>query len=467
MGEERRILGLLGIWGMGVHAVCSRLTETIRIGATTYIYGAANRIATVNGAAYTWDNNGNRLSAGTSTYTYTSNKLSSISGENLNVTFQYNGLGERVSQTVNGVPTHFTLDLNAELSQVLSDGTNTYLYGVSRIAQESTNGMQYFLTDALGSVRQLVDANGSVILAKDYEPYGEVLNSTGEGASSYGFTGEMQDASGLVYLRARYYASSQGRFISKDTWQGEYTRPASLNQWNYAYSNPLRYIDLNGQCPTPPSGMGQTICMALFIEPSRIEIIPGVIEVHGDNRTFSSNSNPTASRGYIWLKIKDPDSCGFQMNPSGYIIPPGGDLVGIWYTAPSQRNNWTVKSSATGSITLSFDLVISGILDLTDAAPHINGTITFTPNIIGGVDYYFTRDGFPWAEAYYHDGNGGVQTIFQDPAVFGNPYDLFAIEPNISWQRQGTFEALSRINGRPPEISTGNSSINTYPERGR
>ena len=78
---------------------------------------------------------------------------------------------------VNGVTTHFTLDLNAGLSQVLSDGTNTYLYGVGRIAQESTNGVQYFMADALGSVRQLVDANGSVQTAKGYEPYGEVSSS--------------------------------------------------------------------------------------------------------------------------------------------------------------------------------------------------------------------------------------------------------------------------------------------------
>jgi hypothetical protein len=213
--------------------------------------------------------------------------------------------------------------------------------------------------------------------------------------------------------------------------------------------------------------MGPTICMALFIEPSRIDVVPGVIEVHGDNRTFSNNSDPADSRGYIWLKIKDPDSCGFQMNPSGYLIPPGGNMYGIWYTAPSQRNSWTVKSSATGSITFSFDLVISGVLDLTNAAPHINGTFTFTPNINGGVDYSFTRDGFPWTEAYYHDGNGGVQTIFQDPAVFGNPYDLFAIEPNISWQRRIIRRSQEVINGRPPAISTGNSPVNTYPERGR
>jgi len=115
-----------------------------------------------------------------------------------------------VQETVNGVTTTFALDLNNRLTQVLSDGINTYLYGNSRIGQFTTSDSAYFLGDALGSVRQLVDGNGVVILAKTYKPYGEVLSSTGEGASSYGFTGEMQNGD-LVYLRARYYCISRGK----------------------------------------------------------------------------------------------------------------------------------------------------------------------------------------------------------------------------------------------------------------
>jgi RHS repeat-associated protein len=329
--------------------------------------------------------------------------------------------------------------------------------------QNDGTSTEYFGYDGLGSVRQTLDSSGGLLFDQVFDPYGNPYASAGTSSTSWGFTGEMEDSNGLIFLRARYYNPYLNQFIQPDTIIPDPYDPQDWNLYSYARNNPLKYTDPDGRCPTPPPGMGPTICMALFIEPARIEIIPGVLEVHGDNRTFSSNSNPAHSRGYIWLPIKDPDSCGFQMNPSGYIIPPSGDLAGIWYTEPSQRNNWTISSSSTGSITLSFDLVISGILDLTDAAPHINGTITFTPSINGGFGYSFVRDGFPWAEAYYHDGNGGVQTIFQDPAVFGNPYDLFAIEPNISWQRALTFDTLSRINGRPPEMSTGSSLINTQP----
>ena len=67
-------------------------------------------------------------------------------------------------------------------------------------------------------------------------------------------------------------------------------------------------------------------------------------------------------------------------------------------------------------------------------APHINGTITFRPDGKGGYQAFGERDGFPWAEAYYWDGQRNVHTIFQRPAVRGNPRDLYAIEGNYPFE---------------------------------
>ncbi|MCC6298668.1 MAG: hypothetical protein IT314_05190 [Anaerolineales bacterium] len=65
-------------------------------------------------------------------------------------------------------------------------------------------GTEYFLSDALNSVRQLTDASGDITLAKSYAPYGEATMSAGNGTSPFGYTGEQVDVSGLTYLRARY-----------------------------------------------------------------------------------------------------------------------------------------------------------------------------------------------------------------------------------------------------------------------
>jgi YD repeat-containing protein len=101
-------------------------------------------------------------------YTYTfnhANQLVGVSGAGPTVSYSYNGQGDRLSQTVGITTTNYTLDLAAGLTQVLSDGMDTYLYGNGSIAQSDASCEQYFMNDALGSVRQLVDANGEVLLA--------------------------------------------------------------------------------------------------------------------------------------------------------------------------------------------------------------------------------------------------------------------------------------------------------------
>ena len=204
---------------------------------------------TVDGVTYTWDDNGNLLSDGVNSYSYDhANRLKAVSGPSSLYAFAYNGLGDRVSQTVGITTTNYTLDLAVGLTQVLDDGTYTYLYGNGRIAQHDAAGLQYFHGDALGSVRLLTDANGDVTLSKSFQPYGEVLNTTGNGASSYGFTGEWTDSyNKLIYLRSSYYAPDTGRFLTKDLWQGNYFRPLSLNKWNYVEGNPINLLDPSGK----------------------------------------------------------------------------------------------------------------------------------------------------------------------------------------------------------------------------
>ena len=103
------------------------------------------------------------------TYTYDSaNRLKAEKGPSYSVSYVYNGLGDRLQETVNGQTTTFVMDLNGSLSQVLNDGTNDYLYGMDRIAQQNGSDTEYFLADALGSVRQLSDPTGTVTMARAY-----------------------------------------------------------------------------------------------------------------------------------------------------------------------------------------------------------------------------------------------------------------------------------------------------------
>ena len=180
-------------------------------------------------------------------YAYDSaNRLKSAINPSTVSSYGYNGLGDRLSQTVNGVTTNYTLDLNAGLTQVLNDGTNAYVYGLGRIAQVNAT-TEYFLGDALGSVRQMVNASGTITLAKGYTPYGEVMSTAGSGTSIYAYTGEQTDVSGLTYLRARYYASYLNQFIQPDTIVPDPYIPADWNKYSYVWNNPVNFTDPSGR----------------------------------------------------------------------------------------------------------------------------------------------------------------------------------------------------------------------------
>lgn len=89
-------------------------------------------------------------------------------------------------------------------------------------------------------MRQLTDASGQVTLANTYEPYGNLAQTAGSAQTSYGFTGEWTDPSGMVYLRARYYSPNDARFLTAD--------PSRLEENLYLYSraNPINRIDPTG-----------------------------------------------------------------------------------------------------------------------------------------------------------------------------------------------------------------------------
>ena len=72
----------------------------------------------------------------------------------------------------------------------------------------------YYLPDALGSIRQTVNAAGAVVDIREWTPYGVEVGAAQGGP---GFTGEWWDAGvGLLYLRARWLDVATGRFTQRD-----------------------------------------------------------------------------------------------------------------------------------------------------------------------------------------------------------------------------------------------------------
>jgi RHS repeat-associated protein len=245
-------------------ATGNRLTQTTELLTNNYAYDPANRLTSVDGLTYTYDNNGNLTNDSANTYTYDyANRMVGLTDGVNSYSYAYNGRGDRLQQTVNGVITNYTLDLNAGLPQVLFDGTSQYLYGNGRIGEYAAGQWAYYATDALGSVRQIVDASGQVVFYQGYAPFGEVRVSAGQGGSMFGFGGEQTDESGLQYLRARYLSTTTGRFITRDGWKGINQVPNTLNRYTYATSNPVILKDPSGHFAELPGPVAFARCFEL------------------------------------------------------------------------------------------------------------------------------------------------------------------------------------------------------------
>ena len=169
------------------------------------------------------------------------------------------------------------MDLAAGLPLVISDTEAVYLYGLDIIAQQQSERL-YYLHDGLGSVRQLVDTTGQIETNYAYDPFGVPLVG-GDVYNPYQFTGEAWDGEvELLYLRARYYQPEVGRFVTKDPWAGDRSRPGTLNRYHYVLNSPVNYSDATGLDFTGP-GPACPDCGRQGVVAPDVHVSPEVVEL--------------------------------------------------------------------------------------------------------------------------------------------------------------------------------------------
>jgi len=114
--------------------------------------------------------------------------------------------------------------------------------------EKGANSVFYHF-DGQGNVLALSNASGELLNTYAYEAFGKDLNLSSDAQNSLRFGGGLglftDDASGLVYMRARFYDPSIGRFLSVDP------LALSLGTGLYAYAgnNPVNYSDPSGFDP--------------------------------------------------------------------------------------------------------------------------------------------------------------------------------------------------------------------------
>jgi RHS repeat-associated protein len=211
-------------------------------------------ISTTAGYRATYDLNGNQTLRVSGGITYTQdwdpeNRLAVVTNTVSGVVtrFTYDGDGNRVLHTVG---TATTLYIGSQYEKDITSGTVTsYFYaGGQRIALRKGGTVSWLSGDHLGSTTLTANSAGTKIAEQLFSPFGTTRYSWGTTPTSYQFTGQRADATGLMFYVARYYDPVVGRWTQADAVVPASGNPQGLNRYAYVANNPLKYEDASGHC---------------------------------------------------------------------------------------------------------------------------------------------------------------------------------------------------------------------------
>jgi RHS repeat-associated protein len=252
--------------------------------------------------------------------------------ENVTATFVYDGDGRRVKSTVNGVTTVIVGDHY----EVRTDGEGAvtreyYFAGSSPIAvRELPSGkLSWLLTDHLGSISAVADANGALTAELRYRAFGDVRYAAGISPTTYQYTGQRAEPLlGIHDYRARWYDSGLGRFAQADTIVPG-GGPMAWDRYAYAANNPLRYLDPTGHSIDEGCGFGTSCTLPPFSTPNDLaEVSSGQDPQLNDNG--GSRYPMAAILGHSGNAVRPGDSgwklAGFRFDLSLMLLVIGYDL---------------------------------------------------------------------------------------------------------------------------------------------
>ena len=195
-----------------------------------------------------------------------------------------------------------------------------------------------FHVDHLGSVRIEADSLGVMTSKFDYYPFGREITIPASDAT-HRFTGHERDLeSGLDYMMARHYSSSQARFLGTDPLAGAgLSSSQGWSRHSYVLGNPVIYID--------PTGMRTLLSM--YAEDG----VPAGVWNFFWHSVLFADAQPlrggwtehvevTASAPPPDTPVPATDPCFSVVvaNPCGIAGGPGSRFLGRWWRNFSHTN---------------------------------------------------------------------------------------------------------------------------------
>ena len=249
--------GKNGTVSYGLDPVGNRLSDTSSLAGVPS--GSWNFNADDELSSETYDQNGNVLSTGGKTFAYDfENHLMSMGGT---VALLYDGDGNRVGKSVNGVVTRYLVDdLNPtgypQVVEELSGAgvvTRQYTFGLQRINEnQMLNGSwtpSFYGYDGGGSVRQLTNAAGAITDTYEYDAFGNAsfTNPAQRRTTTSIAANSTTPTSASTTSAPDTITRQQGRFMSRDPKGGSPLYPNAFNRYLYTNGDPINVIDPSGR----------------------------------------------------------------------------------------------------------------------------------------------------------------------------------------------------------------------------
>jgi RHS repeat-associated protein len=226
-------------------------------GTRTYYAGAGNKIEQ---APYRHDHNGNRIADATRTYKWDAeNRLIEIGYKaepQKKTEFKYDGSGNRiVIVEMDGnrrTEIRYTWCGDKICAARDEKGQPIAYYFDEGVYRPAERKKEYYAKDHLGSIRDVLDEKGQILIRCDYDPYGNLMNKPVI-VPEFGYAGmQYHMPSGLYLTKYRAYDPKDGRWLSRDP-IGE---AGGLNLYGYVGGNPVAYTDPLGLAPgDAPAGV--------------------------------------------------------------------------------------------------------------------------------------------------------------------------------------------------------------------
>ena len=245
-------------------------------GTRSFTYDAASQVS-----GYTYDKMGRLTADDTCTYTWDlASRLTSYTEGGNTVSFEYDGTGMRTGRSQGGVSRNYVWNYALSLASVsvVREGGSDIRYYIPlpggrllHSIEASDNTRRFYHFDEMGTTLYLTNDAGTITDSYGISPYGEITGEVGFTDNPFTFIGAYgvmrEGTSRLFYMRARYYDSTNSRFLTRDPVKSLYGK--RLDLYAYAAKNPLGYID--------PEGLDEIFLERIFMDWDTINALQHIL----------------------------------------------------------------------------------------------------------------------------------------------------------------------------------------------